>query len=117
MLHELQIFENEGGHFILAIKIKNLTKIFVKKQSSYLFFFFFFCIFKKQEAVEKSLQTIYDITIDNIGTLCSINQFLALEISLNAQRYEGSRQRVELAADILQEVGIIKHTGEYQLIN
>lgn len=78
-------------------------------------YFFQFYSKQKQESVERSLHTIHEIAIDKSGSLCVNNEFLSLDISLNAERYEGSRQKAELAADIIQEVGINKHSGKYYL--
>lgn len=58
------------------------------------------------------MHKIHEIAIDKSGSLCVNNEFLSLDISLNAERYEGSRQKAELVADILQEVGINTHSGK-----
>lgn len=63
--------------------------------------------------MENSLQTIHDIATENLGTLCVSKAFRPLEISLNTERYEGARQKADLAAVVLQDVGVNRHGGMY----
>lgn len=65
-----------------------------------------------QEAIEESLQTIYDIATDNLGSLCLANGFRSLRIPLSADRYEAARQKADLASMVLQDVGVNRHGGE-----
>ncbi|ALC39992.1 CG31760 [Drosophila busckii] len=62
-------------------------------------------------AIEQSLVTIHDIATENLGTLCISTLFRPLQVPLNSERFESSRQKADLAASILQEVGIIRHGG------
>ncbi|KAH8248520.1 hypothetical protein KR032_000295 [Drosophila birchii] len=62
-------------------------------------------------AIEQSLVTIHDIATENLGTLCISTQYRPLQVPINSERYESSRQKADLAASILQEVGIIRHGG------
>ncbi|XP_055590502.1 probable G-protein coupled receptor CG31760 isoform X2 [Uranotaenia lowii] len=61
------------------------------------------------EAIEDSLQTIHDIATENLGTLCLTKQFRPLRITLNPERYAGARQKADLAAVVLQDMGIARH--------
>ncbi|XP_055635409.1 probable G-protein coupled receptor CG31760 isoform X2 [Toxorhynchites rutilus septentrionalis] len=63
------------------------------------------------EATEDSLQTIHDIATENLGTLCLTKQFRPLWITLNPERYTGARQKADLAAVVLQDVGVARHNG------
>ncbi|XP_052563486.1 probable G-protein coupled receptor CG31760 [Culex pipiens pallens] len=63
------------------------------------------------EAIEDSLQTIHDIATENLGTLCLTKQFRPLRITLNPERYAGARQKADLAAVVLQDVGVARHSG------
>ncbi|XP_058450108.1 probable G-protein coupled receptor CG31760 isoform X3 [Malaya genurostris] len=63
------------------------------------------------EAVEDSLQTIHDIATENLGTLCLSKQYRPLRILLNPERYTGARQKADLAAVVLQDVGVARHNG------
>lgn len=38
--------------------------------------------------------------------------FRTLQVALNTERYEGARQKVDLAAVVLQDVGVNRHGGE-----
>lgn len=58
--------------------------------------------------------TIHDIATENLGTLCISTQYRPLKVPINSERYESSRQKADLAASILQEVGIIRHGGEFE---
>lgn len=77
--------------------------------------FFLFCI---KDSVETSLKIIHDIATENIGTLCvtKSKSYSSLKIQLNTQRYDGSRQKADLAAVVLQDVGFIRHGGEFTVI-
>lgn len=65
-----------------------------------------------QEDVEISLQTIHNIATENLGSLCITKSYRPLQISLNTERYESARQKVDLAAVVLQDVGVNRH-GEF----
>ena len=65
-----------------------------------------------QEAVDSSLQIIHDIATENLGSLCVSRVFRPLQIALNTERYEGARQKADLAAVVLQEVGVNRHGGK-----
>ncbi|XP_032580005.1 probable G-protein coupled receptor CG31760 isoform X2 [Drosophila sechellia] len=62
-------------------------------------------------SIEQSLVTIHDIATENLGTLCISTLYRPLQVPINSERYESSRQKTDLAASILQEVGIIRHGG------
>jgi hypothetical protein len=62
--------------------------------------------------VETSLQIVHDISTENIGTMCINKQYSPLKIPLNTERYDGARQKSDLASVILQDLGFNKHSGE-----
>lgn len=62
-----------------------------------------------QEDVDISLQTIHNIATESLGSLCITKSFRPLQISLNTERYESARQKVDLAAVVLQDVGVNRH--------
>lgn len=66
--------------------------------------------------MEQSLLAIHDITNENLGSLCVTKAFRPLSISLNTARYEGSRQKVDLAAAVLADVGVNRLTGKKNTI-
>lgn len=65
-----------------------------------------------QDLIEESLKTIYNISTGNLGTLCLTESYRSLKLPINAQRYDGSRQKADLAAIVLQEVGLSRHSGK-----
>ncbi|TMW48330.1 hypothetical protein DOY81_006598 [Sarcophaga bullata] len=48
---------------------------------------------------------------ENLGTLCISTLYRPLQVPINSERYDSSRQKADLIASILQEVGIIRHGG------
>ncbi|XP_058056511.1 probable G-protein coupled receptor CG31760 [Anopheles bellator] len=64
-----------------------------------------------EEAIEDSLQTIHDIATENLGALCLTKLYRPLKITLNPERYTGARQKADLAAVVLQDVGVSRHNG------
>ena len=70
-----------------------------------------------QDSIEASLQIVHDISTENIGTLCISKQYSPLKIPLNTERYDGARQKSDLASVILQDLGFNRHSGEYLRID
>ncbi|XP_053675296.1 probable G-protein coupled receptor CG31760 [Anopheles nili] len=64
-----------------------------------------------EEAIEDSLQTIHDIATENLGALCLTKLYRPLKVTLNPERYTGARQKADLAAVVLQDVGVSRHNG------
>ncbi|XP_059616633.1 probable G-protein coupled receptor CG31760 [Phlebotomus argentipes] len=64
-----------------------------------------------KDAIEESLQTIHDIATENLGKYCLSRAFRPLRIPLRVERYEGARQKADLAATVLQDVGVNRHGG------
>lgn len=62
--------------------------------------------------METSLQIIHDLATENVGSLCLLKSYRPLQIALNAERYEGTRQKADLAAVVLQDVGVNRHGGK-----
>jgi G protein-coupled receptor 158 len=62
------------------------------------------------------LQTIHDISTENLGTLCLTQLFRPLKVPLNVERWDGVRQKADLAAIVLQDVGVSsRHVGELEI--
>lgn len=74
-----------------------------------LIFVFYLFLNSFQGDVEFSLQTIHNIATENLGSLCITKSYRPLQISLNTERYDGARQKVDLAALVLQDVGVNRH--------
>lgn len=79
--------------------------------------FVFSILILLQDAIQQSLVTVHDIATENLGTLCISTLYRPLQVPINSERYESSRQKADLVASILQEVGIIRHGGKSILIN
>jgi len=73
--------------------------------------FLSFCCLAK-ESIESSLQIIHDISTENIGSLCIDKHYSSLQIPLNTERYDGARQKSDLASVVLQDLGFNRHSGE-----
>jgi hypothetical protein len=67
-----------------------------------------------KDSVESSLKIIHDIATENTGSLCvtKSKSYSSLKIQINTERYDGSRQKADLAAVVLQDVGFVRHGGE-----
>lgn len=65
-----------------------------------------------KESVESSLTIIHDISTENIGTLCISKLYSPLKIPLRTERYDGARQKSDLASVVLQELGFNNHWGK-----
>jgi hypothetical protein len=65
-----------------------------------------------QDSIESSLQIIHDISTENIGALCITKHYSPLKIPLTTERYDGVRQKSDLASVILQDLGFNHHPGE-----
>lgn len=86
-------------------------------------FLFVLCLFVRfqkpknviKEFIENSLQTIHEIATDNIGTKCASKAFYSLQVPLNTARYEGTRQKADLASIVLQDVGLGHYGGTFFL--
>ena len=68
-----------------------------------------------QDSVESSLQIVHNISTENIGALCITKLYSSLTIPLNTERYDGVRQKSDLASVILQDLGFSRHSGELKL--
>nr|XP_014087417.1 probable G-protein coupled receptor CG31760 [Bactrocera oleae] len=64
-----------------------------------------------RDAIEQSLVTVHDIATENLGTLCISTLYRPLQVPINSERFESARQKADLVASILQEVGIVRHGG------
>lgn len=72
--------------------------------------------FVTEEDIDSSLQTIHDVATENLGALCVSQIYRPLSIPLNVDRYEGTRQKADLAAIVLQDVSVSHHIGLYDAL-
>uniref|UniRef100_A0A336LQJ2 Phosphodiesterase n=1 Tax=Culicoides sonorensis TaxID=179676 RepID=A0A336LQJ2_CULSO len=68
-------------------------------------------VLSTQNIIEESLQTIHDIQINNIGKSCHIESYRSLKIPLNTEIFSGAREKADLVAVVLQDVGLGRHNG------
>ncbi|CAH1966748.1 unnamed protein product [Acanthoscelides obtectus] len=66
----------------------------------------------KKEDVDASLQVIYEVAIRSLGSLCVTEQFRFLTVPLDTLRFESVRQKADLAATLLQDLGVAHHNGK-----
>ncbi|CAH1098498.1 unnamed protein product [Psylliodes chrysocephalus] len=65
----------------------------------------------RKEDIEYSLESIHDVAIASLGDLCVTKQFNSLTVPLNTLRFESIRQKADLAATLLQDLGVAHHNG------
>ncbi|KAG5872057.1 hypothetical protein JTB14_021849 [Gonioctena quinquepunctata] len=65
-----------------------------------------------EENIDSSLETIHDVAITSLGSLCVTEQFRSLSVPLDTLRFESTRQKADLAATLLQDLGVAHHNGE-----
>jgi len=66
----------------------------------------------KQEDVETSLSIIHDVASGSFGTLCVTEQYRSLKVPIDTLRFESVRQKADLAAMVLQDLGVAHHNGK-----
>ncbi|XP_045475935.1 probable G-protein coupled receptor CG31760 [Harmonia axyridis] len=65
----------------------------------------------RKEKIEKSLQIIHDVAIRSLGLLCLGEDYKALSVNIRTVRFESARQKADLAATLLQDLGVAHHNG------
>lgn len=63
--------------------------------------------------IEKLLQDIYEVETRSLGSLCVTEQFRRLNVPIDAVRFETARQKADLVATLLQDLGVAHHNGMY----
>lgn len=59
------------------------------------------------------MKIVHDIQTENLGFMCILGKsFNSLKVPLNTERYDGARQKADLAATVLQDIGFVHHTGK-----
>ncbi|XP_023313125.1 probable G-protein coupled receptor CG31760 [Anoplophora glabripennis] len=65
----------------------------------------------KKENVENSLESIHEVATRSLGSLCVTEQFRSLSVPLDTLIFESARQKADLAATLLQDLGVAHHNG------
>lgn len=69
-----------------------------------------------QQHLEDSLEAIHDVATKSLGSLCVTEKFRSLSVPLATGRFESARQKADLAATFLQDLGVAHHNGKHILI-
>lgn len=62
--------------------------------------------------LETALSVIQDVATGNMGSLCVTDNYKTLYVEIQTTRFEGTRQKADMAALLLQELGVGHHNGE-----
>ncbi|KAB0794215.1 hypothetical protein PPYR_13835 [Photinus pyralis] len=65
----------------------------------------------KRDSIDSSLQVIHDVATRSLGSLCITEKFRSLSVPLETARFEPARQKADLAATLLQDLGVARHNG------
>ncbi|CAG9767118.1 unnamed protein product [Ceutorhynchus assimilis] len=65
----------------------------------------------KKEDIESSLGIIHEVSTKSLGSLCVTEQFRSLTVPIDTLRFESARQKADLAATLLQDLGVAHHNG------
>ncbi|XP_068915920.1 probable G-protein coupled receptor CG31760 [Tenebrio molitor] len=65
----------------------------------------------RKEDLEESLKAIDDVATKSLGLLCVTEKFRSLSVPLATARFESARQKADLAATLLQDLGVAHHNG------
>ncbi|XP_063244270.1 probable G-protein coupled receptor CG31760 [Bacillus rossius redtenbacheri] len=63
------------------------------------------------EVAERALQAIHDVATANLGSLCVTELYRSLGAAVLTGRFEAIRQKADMAAALLHELGVSKHEG------
>lgn len=72
----------------------------------YHFFFLF------QDKIEASLLAVHQISSESRGSLCVSQRFRSLQVPIVTDMYDGTRQKADMAAALLRDVGVRDNRGK-----
>ncbi|KAK6628221.1 hypothetical protein RUM43_002033 [Polyplax serrata] len=61
--------------------------------------------------LETALSVIQDVATGNMGSLCVTDNYKTLYVEIQTTRFEGTRQKADMAALLLQDLGVGHHSG------
>jgi hypothetical protein len=61
---------------------------------------------------EEALQVIHDVATENMGALCVTEPYRSLRVPLSTSHYEGAQQKADMAAMLLQDLGVSHRNGK-----
>ncbi|XP_049773423.1 probable G-protein coupled receptor CG31760 [Schistocerca cancellata] len=65
----------------------------------------------RKARAEAALQVVHDVATENLGALCVTEPYRSLPAGLDTSRYEGARQKADMAASMLQDLGLTHHAS------
>jgi hypothetical protein len=54
---------------------------------------------------------IHDVATENMGALCVTEPYRSLKVPLATSQYEGAQQKADMAAMLLQDLGVSHRNG------
>lgn len=63
-----------------------------------------------------ALKIIHDISTGNMGSLCVTENYRSALVYLQTSRYEGTRQKADMAALFLQKFGVNHHVNNGKVL-
>jgi hypothetical protein len=54
---------------------------------------------------------IHDVATENMGALCVTEPYRSLKVPLATSQYEGAQQKADMAAMLLQDLGVSHRSG------
>ncbi|XP_033609513.1 probable G-protein coupled receptor CG31760 isoform X2 [Cryptotermes secundus] len=60
---------------------------------------------------EEALLVIHDVATENMGALCVTEPYRSLKVPLATSQYEGAQQKADMAAMLLQDLGVSHRSG------
>lgn len=61
---------------------------------------------------EEALSVIHDVATGNMGSLCLTENYRSVFVGVDTSRYDETRQKTDMAAFLLQELGLNHRNGE-----
>lgn len=65
-----------------------------------------------KDDVDDALEVIHNISTGDLSSVCASEQFLTLAVPVSPDRYDSARQKADLIAVLLQDLGVAHHSGK-----
>lgn len=97
---------------ICTAALSGVSGLVKKVSNPHIFKYLYKFIFFIQEDIESSLSIIHEVSSQSLGSLCVTEQFRSLTVPIDTLRFESARQKADLAATLLQDLGVAHHNGK-----
>lgn len=67
----------------------------------------------RMETLDPLLGEIGDVTAGNLGSLCISQQYRSVAVGVRTDAYETARQKADMLARLLQDLGQLDNPGNY----